>query len=167
MTTATSAFSARHYDPLYQTDAVGPDSRQVAKATTALFRNASSVTVGHDKAALFQEVINARVTAETEDWDGEGAPALTQDAVDQAICLVYALPAHLPPPTIAPESTGEITFEWYRDPQNVAVLSVDGHAIRWASIHDGIAGTPGSAAFARTVPSSALLAVTKVLSRTR
>jgi len=209
MTAVARSFSSRHYGAHYETDAVGPESASISRATHSIFSPAaaltksqdkaalsvdvtgaraasagrpesgsisravtscaspaSAVTTGHDKALLFADVAAARAAAAKENWDNEGAEPIDESAIDQAIQLVYALPGHLPPPTIAPESTGEITFEWYRDNRNVAVLSVDGKVIRWSSVHDGLAGGSGSAPFAKSLPAPAMLAISKVLDRT-
>lgn len=147
----------RHYSPAYATEAVGPESARL-RAVSLDEPDDSSVTHGHAKAELFARIAEARATADHDDWDGEGSSALTARAVSQAIELLVALPSFLPAPDIAPESTGEITFEWSRDRHHVAILSVDGERIRWSAIA-GQSRTSGSEVFCKTVPGAALLAI--------
>src|SRR3569833_2190575 len=88
------------------------------------FKNDESITRGHEKIRLFQSIVNARAAAQIDNWDGDGAPAVTKQTVEAAISLAFALPETLPEPAITPETTGEIAFEWFRDKDHVAVITV-------------------------------------------
>jgi len=62
-------------------------------------------------------------------------------------------------PQITVEETGEISFEWYKDNQHVAVLTIDGQHVRWAAMLDAHTPTSGVQLFANVVPTPALTAI--------
>lgn len=62
-----------------------------------------------------------------DNWNGEGAEKITDDAATRAVELLMALPSYLPIPDIFPDPSGAISFEWYRRPKHRLVLSVYGN----------------------------------------
>jgi hypothetical protein len=61
---------------------------------------------------------------------GIDVPAATQDAARRLLDLASAKPQ----PEVVVEESGEISFEWSKDRNHVAVLSVDGKFLRWAGV---------------------------------
>jgi len=155
----------RHYPSSYSSSGVGDDASEFARPATPPGGTVSSiaVTVDQRQGSLFHDIVNARASADRDDWDGEGSPPISEGTVVAAIQLLYALPEDLPPPEVAPESTAEISFEWYRDRRHVAVLSVDDTYIRWSAITGTDSIVSGSEPFTRTVPGPALDAIRAVV----
>jgi hypothetical protein len=58
------------------------------------------------------------------DWDGYGAAPVTPQARAAAEEFLGALPTTWPPPEMAADPDGEISFEWARDPHWVFSVSV-------------------------------------------
>ncbi|MCG6551799.1 MAG: hypothetical protein L7F77_05685 [Candidatus Magnetominusculus sp. LBB02] len=61
-----------------------------------------------------------------ENWDGQGAQAITNSAFKEAQMVIDALPSSIPTPVMVAEPTGDIGFEWYRGKGQVFVISVSG-----------------------------------------
>ena len=73
-------------------------------------------------AALFDLYGRCRVN----DWDGEGADAISFEALAEASQLISLLPSSIPTPEFLPEPSGAIAFEWYQGRNRVYVLSISG-----------------------------------------
>jgi hypothetical protein len=123
----------------------------------------NSVTIGHRYAHLFQQIVNARAAAELDNWDGNGASAVTSLTANAAFTLSTAFPQSLPVPLVQAEPTGEITFEWYKDRRHVAVIAVDGQFVRWSAIAGTDAPRSGAEPYLRVLPGAALDVVREVL----
>jgi hypothetical protein len=162
MTVHTQTAAHRYFPPDYSSDGVSEESQRTAKVRGEL-PNSSAVSVTDVHVQLFQKVVNARAEAEHDDWDGEGAAAVSVAAVAHAIQLSQALATALPIPDVSPEPTAGISFEWYKDPRHVAVLTVDGEFIRWAALIGDNAPISGREPFTKTIPNEALQAVRAVL----
>lgn len=64
---------------------------------------------------------------EQENWDGEGAKAISPNVLEEAQMLLLVLPSTIPVPEFVPERSGRIAFEWYRSPDRVYLLSTGGN----------------------------------------
>lgn len=56
----------------------------------------------------------------------EGSQQTSENTIREATRLLEALPASIPQPDISTEPNGAIAFEWYRDKNNVFVISTNG-----------------------------------------
>jgi hypothetical protein len=144
----------------YASNSVSPAS-ELRRADDELRRDSSS-TVRESQPSLLATIWNISGSANHDDWDGEGATAISPETISAATQLICALPEGLPPPTITPEPTGEIAFEWYRDSRHVSVLTVQDGIIRWSAMIGTGAPLYGREFFSRTVPGAALLAINAV-----
>lgn len=158
MSVAVRAYD-RYYPPSlgagYVSSSVSNASENL-KSVDADLRSRASATVRESQPKLLTALWDISRTANAGDWDGEGAKAIRPETVTAAIQLVCALPEGLQPPEIAPEPTGEISFEWYRDVRHVAVLTVQENVIRWSTITGTGSPRYGREFFSRTIPGSAL-----------
>ena len=64
-----------------------------------------------------------------ENWDSQGAKAISKDAYLEARDFLRLLPTTLPVPEVVPEPAGEIAMEWYKDREHVFVISFAGTGI--------------------------------------
>jgi len=62
-----------------------------------------------------------------ENWDGEGAKAISPSVLEEALMLLLILPSTIPVPEFVPERSGRIAFEWYQSPDRVYLLSTGGN----------------------------------------
>lgn len=60
-------------------------------------------------------------------WDGYGAAPVTLPVLAAANIFLAAFPETWPPPEIAADPDGEISFEWARDPHWLLSISIDGN----------------------------------------
>jgi hypothetical protein len=82
-----------------------------------------------------EQLINVYQSCAATNWDGEGAASIGEDAFRDACDLLMLLPTSIDAPTISPEPTGGIAFEWYQSPSHILVLSVDGsRSIQYAGM---------------------------------
>lgn len=89
------------------------------------------------------------------DADGEEPP--TPAAVWAANQIIDSLPRWADEPEIDIDGRGGITFEWYRDPTDVIVVTAEGPIIRWAALRgSAVARTSGSAFFTGDLPEDCL-----------
>lgn len=58
------------------------------------------------------------------DWDGNGAYALDDAAIQNAEAFVRALPEDMPMPELAPEPDGSISLDWIASRHRVFSVSV-------------------------------------------
>jgi len=58
-------------------------------------------------------------------WDGFGAEPVGEASFLKAYNLIRSLPLGHPRPSIGAEPDGQITLEWYRNPNRVLSVSVD------------------------------------------
>jgi hypothetical protein len=57
-------------------------------------------------------------------WDGYGAPALSQKTRENAERFVDLLPADLPPPVPVPSANGHIALTWDFGPGRILTISI-------------------------------------------
>ena len=58
------------------------------------------------------------------DWDGYGAEAVNQSAVEHSAYFIRRLPENLPLPEISVEPDGEIAFDWSPTPTQTFSVSI-------------------------------------------
>lgn len=151
----------RFYSNDDSSPAVGDVSRLSQKDNP--FATDQSATIGQRQAKLFEQIVEARARSEHAGWDDEGAPAIPQEVSQMAISLLCALPDALPPPSITPEPTGEFAFEWYKDRNHVAVITVDGGFIRWSAMVGADSPVTGAEPFTKSIPRTAIDTVLSAL----
>lgn len=57
-------------------------------------------------------------------WDGYGAPALSQDVFHYALQFAQTIPYDIPAPEIGASSAGDITFEWAQTPRKIVSVGI-------------------------------------------
>jgi hypothetical protein len=100
-----------------------------------------------------------------ENWDGDGAEAITDATYQKAYLFLETLPIDLPAPDFIPEPDGHIAMEWYRGRGRLIVLSIgeDGE-IHYSFTLGDKRGT-GCECFAGSVSRVILNLIHKVLGR--
>lgn len=104
----------------------------------------STALIDQDRAARDRELARAEETkvlrqhrvipqlmalhrrAAEDNWDGEGAPALTLDAITDASSIIGQIPEQYPMPELHAEQTGEVGLEWFVDSYRILLLSLPG-----------------------------------------
>ena len=155
---ARPAAHTRYYPSSYSSDAVSSESETISRRM-ADDGTSGSAKCGSLQSTLFQQVVGARITANSRDWQDDNGAPISDPTVAAAIKLLYALPTNLAAPQVTPEVTGEIAFEWYRDVRHLAVISVQDDYIRWAALLGTDRRVSGAERFSGSIPGGALEAV--------
>jgi hypothetical protein len=72
-------------------------------------------------------------------WDGHDALPVTPRHVQGARQVIDRIPADLPSPTVGADPDGQITLEWYANPQRLVSVSVDPKGwLHFAGMQDAI-----------------------------
>lgn len=74
--------------------------------------------------AADRELSVVAVECGSPNWDGYGAAPVSEDAIDEARRLLWALPLGISTPSVGAEPDGHITFEWYRSARRTLSVSV-------------------------------------------
>ena len=67
-----------------------------------------------------------------EDWDGNGAAALSAASFENAVSFVGGLPASLPNPRVVVDSDGDVCFKWNRSKYDKVEVTISGEGEYYA-----------------------------------
>jgi len=92
---------------------VSREARSVyeAQREVVIFSEQSAALFG-DRNSLISKLWELADECGSEDWDGEGAVALDNAAIGNAVSFIRALPAGIPLPELAPEPDGAVSLDW-------------------------------------------------------
>jgi hypothetical protein len=76
-----------------------------------------------------QTVYEVQAQCSRDNWNRDGAVAISMETAAQAETLLLALPSEVPVPEIFADPTGAISFQWYRRPRHRLVLSIYANGI--------------------------------------
>ena len=86
---------------------------------------------------LKQQIRNLKETAGSNNWDGEGALAIREEAIEIALKLADTLPAEIENPDVAATPHGEIDFDWVASRNAMLTLSVNSDGeLAWAALFE-------------------------------
>lgn len=123
----------------------------------------SSVSIGSSLSKVLSEL--EEVIAERSAEIGDGYAPLKKGAQQDAFRLANVIPLGFPAPIIGAEPDGDITFEWYKNPDWTLSVSVDGQGnLHYAALL-GSDRAYGTEAFVGLVPKRILDLVYSVMSR--
>jgi len=85
-------------------------------------------------------------------WDGYDAMPITEAAYEEALELITLFPTLCPPPDVSPDPSGHVSFEWYRSPRKVLVISVNGTRVLTFARLFGSRKMSGAEPYDRSLP---------------
>lgn len=122
MTTAACDYrntEYRNYNPFTEIGISVTDAAKRISAKIIDINNAQLKTVtGSQKASMPSKAFEALLEILGEN--------ISYVAFKETLIFLQNLPANLEIPDIGVEPSGAITFEWYKNPHNVFVISIDG-----------------------------------------
>lgn len=122
-----------------------------------------SIVLYGDVLEVEREIWSVAAGASHENWDGDGAAAVTARTAECAVLFARALPGAIPIPEVYAESRGEITFEWYAGPRKTIMFSVfNSGEIGYAALVGEEKGA-GRVPFVGELPQVALALLRKVV----
>lgn len=87
-----------------------------------------SATIESDLHRIRAELNEVIDECEKPDWDGYNAEPVKRGAVLNSFRFAEVIPLGLPVPSIAADPDGDVTFEWYKNPDWTLSVSVDENA---------------------------------------
>lgn len=100
----------------------------------------------------------------TDNWDGYGAKAITQEALAAALSFALMLPTAIPPPVLSMDPDGRVVFEWYRRPRRVFSVAIEkDKQLTYSGLFDSRQAS-GTEYFENDLPEVFFLYVERVLS---
>lgn len=105
--------------------AVSLEAKEVLNATRKVARHMErSQSLFGKKTFAISEVRKLADECAIENWDGNGAAAIDDVAVDRAIEFIRALPGTMPMPELAAEPDGSISLDWIQSRHRLFSLSI-------------------------------------------
>lgn len=92
----------------------------------ALQSQGQAQSIGHNivRQQLEQEVHELLESAGKENWDGEGADALSSTTVETAKKLIGTFPPYIDTPDVSATPHGRVSFDWFVDRDTMLIVSV-------------------------------------------
>lgn len=114
----------------------GEDARALEEFSAQIWRDIlRSVALGDQLAQALESLDEVQEECSSENWNGEGAKAVTPAVRARAERFLRSLPSSFPPPEVAADPDGEISFEWYKDARRLFSVSVGlGQKLNYAGI---------------------------------
>ena len=81
---------------------------------------------------LLKKLNTVFAEAKVDDWDGEGAEAISDAAYFNATKLLSVLPSNFQQPDIIADNDGYIEFEWFKGDKNFSIYITDTNLILYA-----------------------------------
>jgi len=98
-------------------------------------------------------------------WGGYDAMPITENTYNEARELITLLPTLCPPPDVAPDPSGHVSFEWYRSPRKVLVVSVNGTKVMTYAGLFGSAKISGAEPYDKSLPKSIIDSLAQLYSQ--
>jgi len=125
MTVAELSIDRRSFPRLLRGHGVSQEAVKMRLWFEELLRERlESVVLGEVSIDTLEALNDLVQECSSENWDGYGAKALDLITYIHAQEVLQALPTTLPPPDVAVEPDGEISFEWYVGPRRAFSVSV-------------------------------------------
>jgi hypothetical protein len=133
-------------------NAVSSEAQQVVDAWRRMLQALANVASLRPRLSAIAELDEVYSQCANENWDGEGAAAITQATYIEALKFLSLLPLIIATPEIVPEPNGSIGFEWHRN-QQVFVVSVKGRqTLSYAGVFNGGVRPHGTIDFIDSIP---------------
>ena len=108
----------------YTNTGVGTESEKLANFFARQFIEAASRPILlRPKIETLETLKTVFTECNKENWDGEGAVAISPEAYLEAYKLISLLPSLRQMPEIIPSPNGQIGFEWYVEKNHLLVLA--------------------------------------------
>src|SRR5688572_24159623 len=133
----------------YRSAGVGPDSVKLAGFIREEARSTFRLAVSFQaKFAKILELTDIYKKCSVENWDSEGAEAISEAAYKEAARFIRLLPMTFRMPEIVPEPNGQVGLEWYVRPNHVFIFAIGGaQLVTFAGLFGGESSTHGTEPF--------------------
>lgn len=86
-----------------------------------------TVTFGERNRTILSRIISVVSETANEGWDGYGALPVSFKAYIKTVEFLCALPGTLKLPEMSADPDGSLSMEWYRSPEWIVSISIDGN----------------------------------------
>ena len=129
---------------------------QVAGTWRAMIEGLSKVASFQPRLFAFRELRTVVTECCVDNWDGEGAAAISLETYKEAFNFLHLLPVSLKTPEVVAEPNGSIGFEWQHG-RKVFVASVKGKQyISFAGLFGTGVRVDGTENFVSGIPASVI-----------
>ena len=139
--------------------AVGKDSENLLASYERVIGGLETTETIRSKVQIRMDLNKILAECSFQNWDGEGALAISEDVYIEALRFIKNLPTYvdLPLPEINPDNDGELSLEWYRNKRQVFVVSISGkNRITYAGLF-GTNDIHGTEFFGESIPPIVLI----------
>jgi hypothetical protein len=112
--------------PRWADTAVSPEADAVLRTTLRVWAESfeRSESISRRRSRAISDLRGMAVGCRSENWDGNGAEAISAQAVAHVERLISLWPAALPLPELAPEPDGSISLDWITSRYRLFSVSV-------------------------------------------
>ena len=101
---------------------------------------------------VWLDLVDVHAECRTPDWDGEGAEPVSPATITKAQAFLSALPSDVPDPQVGPDPDGEVSLDWFDEPDwGVAIALNANGRLSYAAVF-GAARAHGTERFREEVP---------------
>lgn len=144
--------------------AASPEGGRVAIEVRDGYRHlCSSYAMGEGREPAFQDLFTVAEECKVDNWDGQGAARISDEAYSYAYRVIQALPIGTPSPTIGAEPDGQISLEWYVSPRRLLSVSVSAEGELHYAALIGTRKSYGTEPFFSDVPKSILDLISQIM----
>lgn len=112
--------------------------------------------------ALITDISDIYARCRLENWDGDGATAISLAAYMHSLQLLSQLPSDLPLPSAHPDSDGYIELEWYHAGKTFSILIGARTTLFWAGYYSQDKRRSGREPFDGMFPADLTVEIMKV-----
>lgn len=111
---------------------------------------------------IFEELMEVAEESGAENWDGYGGAPVLAETCRTAYSFLDALPLGTPAPSVAAEADGNLSFEWYLNPDWVLSVSIGPDGMLYYAAILGSGKRSGTEPFFGEVPQDVLRLIDRV-----
>lgn len=139
---------------------MSPDSLASFSETSAVPRYSVEIILGLP--TLIEEISDIYDKCRLDNWDGDGASAISLAAYMHTLQLLSDIPFDFPLPSARPDTDGYIELEWYQAGRSFSILIGPHPVLFWAGYYSQDKRRSGRDPFDGTFPSDLITEVKKV-----
>ncbi len=140
--------------------AKSPTALDVLSETSAGLYYSPEIILGLP--ALIKDISDIYAQCRLENWDGDGATAISLAAYMHSLQLLSQLPSDLPLPSAHPDSDGYIELEWYHGGKTFSILIGARTTLFWAGYYGQDKRRSGREPFDGMFPADLTVEIMKV-----
>lgn len=141
---------------------VGPVARSVDESLGE-WRDTRAASLALSRLATWLDLAAVYEDCRTHDWDGAGAEPVSTKTLEKAQEFLSALPSDIPDPEVGSDPDGEVSFDWFAEPDwGVAIALNANGRLSYAAVF-GASRAHGTERFREEIPQPLLQILRRLL----